>query len=246
MERRVGQSPQSHPSRTVCPGQTEDTPGRLRSWNDLLADPRFHWKEPDAGVVASAGRWLAEGRRVVYDLGCGAGRHMAYLGLQGFEVFGTDVSENGLAACGGYLREAGLPARLARADMTASPFRSGVFDAGIATNVLNHNPRALLQRAADDILRVLRPGGEFYLTVLNTWDWRYGNGEEVEPDTFMLADGPEAGIQHHFFSEGDLRRWLSAFAIVTVRRERGELTLSTKPGDRPVVRDAWAVWVRKP
>jgi SAM-dependent methyltransferase len=54
-----------------------------RSWNDLFTDPRFHWKEPDPGVVAAAARWARQGRRVVYDLGCGAGRHMAYLQAAG-------------------------------------------------------------------------------------------------------------------------------------------------------------------
>jgi len=170
---------------------------------------------------------------------------MAYLQLEGFEVFGTDVAESGLAACAGYLREAGLPARLVRADMTASPFADDTFDAGIATNVLNHNPRGKLQEAIDDLRRVLKPGGEFYLTAVSTGDWRYGTGEEVEADSFVLAEGPETGILHHFFSEEDLRQWLAAFEIVKLDRHRGE-DLSTTRGDRPVMRDAWAVWVRKP
>ncbi len=216
-----------------------------RSWNDLFADPRFHWKEPDPGVVAAAARWAQQGRRTVYDLGCGAGRHMAYLRTEGFAPVGSDVAANGLAACAAMLREADLPAPLVRADMTAAPFADGVFDAGLATNVLNHNPRALLQQAADEIHRVLRPGGEFYLTVLNTGDWRYGSGEEVEPDSFILAEGPETGILHHFFSEADLREWLGAFECVSLQRERGELKLSTRPDGAPVMRDAWAVLVRK-
>lgn len=217
----------------------------MRSWNDLFADGRFHWKEPDAGVIASASRWEDEERKLIYDLGCGAGRHVAYLQTRGFEVHATDVSENGLSVCAEYMHEAKLPARLVRADMTTSPFADETFDAGISTNVLNHNPRALLQRAIDDVWRVLKPGAEFYLTVLNTWDWRHGSGEEVEPDSFVLADGPEAGILHHFFAEGDLRDWLSAFEILKLRRDRGELKLSTKPDDRPVMRDAWSVWMRR-
>ncbi|MCE5240294.1 class I SAM-dependent methyltransferase [bacterium] len=217
-----------------------------RSWNDLFADPRFHWKEPDPGVARLAERWAQQGRRAVYDLGCGAGRHMAYLQTLGFRVVGSDVAANGLAACADMLRQADLPARLVRSDMTATPFADGVFDAGLATNVLNHNPRALLQQAVDEIHRVLAPGGEFYLTVLNTWDWRYGSGEEVEPDSFVLAEGPETGILHHFFSEPDLLNWLRAFDVISLERERGELQLSTRPEGGPVFRDAWAVLIRKP
>lgn len=216
-----------------------------RSWNDLFADPRFHWKKPDAGVASTSRHWADEGRRLIWDLGCGAGRHMAFLLSAGFDVVGTDVSQNGLKACAEALRQADLPTRLARADMTAAPFSGSIFDAAISTNVLNHNPRALLVQAIAEVWRVLRPGGEVYLTVLNTEDWRYGSGEEVEPDSFVLAEGPETGILHHFFSEADLRQWLSAFEILDLRRERGELTLSTRLDDRPVIRDAWAVLATK-
>ena len=170
---------------------------------------------------------------------------MAYLQTAGFEVFGTDVADNGLTACGEALRRAGLEARLTRADMTAAPFSDAVFDAVLSTNVVNHNPRALLQQAVDEVHRVLRPGGRLYATVLNTWDWRYGSGEQTEPDSFVLAEGPETGILHHFFAESDLRDWLAAFEIVDLQRERGELTLSTRPDYRPVIRDAWAVLARK-
>jgi SAM-dependent methyltransferase len=216
------------------------------SWNDLFADPRFHWKEPDQGAVDAAEHWQREGRRRVLDLGCGAGRHMAYLQTRGFEVAGMDVAPRGLTACVEQLTQAGLPAPLVMADMTAIPFASETFDAGLAINVLNHNPRQLLQKAIDDVYRVLRPGGQFYLTALNTWDWRYGSGQEVEPHSFVLAEGPETGILHHFFSEDDLRKWLGDYDIVQLRRETGELRLSTRPEGAPVIRDAWAVLVAKP
>jgi len=215
------------------------------SWNDLFLDPRFHWKEPDPGVVAVAPRWREEGRRLIYDLGCGAGRHLAYLQTQGFRVIGSDVAPNGLEVCQRQLTEAGLPADLVRADMTACPFADGTFDAGVSTNVLNHNPRALLQQAIDEVQRVLRPGGEFFLTVLSTDDWRCGSGEEVEPNSFILAEGPETGILHHFFDEADLRDWLRAFRILDVKRDRGHSTSSVRAGDNPVQKDAWAVWAAK-
>lgn len=216
------------------------------SWNELFSDPRFHWKQPDEGVVALSAQWRGEGCRRLLDLGCGAGRHLAFLQTQGFEVDGIDVAPRGLQACAAAMREAGLPSRVVRADMTQLPFAGASFDAGIATNVLNHNPRELLQMAVDDVYRVLKPGGQFYLTVLNTWDWRYGSGEQVEPDGFVLADGPEKGILHHFFSEDDLRAWLAAFDIMQLRRETGELLLSTRPDGEPVIRDAWAVLIARP
>ena len=215
-----------------------------RSWDDLFADPRFHWTEPDAAVLAAAQRWREHGVRLIHDLGCGAGRHMAFLQAEGFEVIGSDVAPRGLEACARQLREAGLGAALVRADMTAHPFADATFDAALAINVLNHGTRAALQRAIDDLRRTLRRGGQVLLTALNTWDWRFGSGAQVEPASFVLADGPEAGILHHFFDEADLRAWLARFEIIDLQRMRGELTLSTAPEGGPVFRDAWQVLAR--
>jgi len=216
-----------------------------RSWDDLFADARFHWTEPDPAVVAAAGRWWERGVRLIHDLGCGAGRHMAFLQASRFEVIGSDVAQRGLEACASQLREAGLRAALVRADMSAHPFADAAFDAAIAINVLNHGTRADVQRAIDEVHRTLRPGGEVLLTALNTWDWRYGSGAQVETASFVLADGPEAGILHHFFDEADLRAWLAGFEIIDLQRVRGELTLSTAPDGGPVFRDAWQVLARR-
>ncbi len=217
----------------------------MRSWDDLYADREFHWEGAESAVVETAAEWRERGIRLVHDLGCGAGRNMGFLQGEGFTVIGSDVSPRGLAACAVQLGRAGLPRTLVQADMTSLPFRDGAFDATISINVLNHGSRAVLQVAADEIHRTLRPGGEVLLTVLNTWDWRFGSGEEPEPNSWMLADGPEAGILHHFFDEPDLRAWLSAFEIVRVERERGLQKRSTAPGNRPVHRDQWQVLARK-
>ncbi len=216
-----------------------------RSWDDLFADPRFHWERPDAAVVAVAPRWRDAGLARIHDLGCGAGRHTAFLQAEGFEVIGSDVSPRGLAACAGQLREAGQPRWLVRAEMSAQPFADGAFDAAISINVLNHGTRAVLRSAIEEAHRTLRPGGEVVLTVLNTWDWRFGSGEETEPNSWVLGEGPETGILHHFFDEADLRAWLGRFEIVELERVRGLLELSTAPGDRPVYRDAWQALARK-
>ena len=214
-------------------------------WDDLFEDGRFPWKRPDPAVVRIAPRWRKLGLSRIHDLGCGAGRHMSFLLTQGFTVVGSDFSRSGLAACCEQLDTAALPRILVRAEMTGLPFRSGTFDATVATNVLNHGTRATLQETIDEIHRTLRPGAEILLTVLNTWDWRFGSGEEVERNSWVLAVGPEAGILHHFFDQDDLRGWLSAFQILDLKRVRGVLDLGAIPGDQPISRDAWQVLARK-
>lgn len=196
-------------------------------------------------VVETAARWRERGVKRIHDLGCGAGRHMAFLQAQGFEVIGSDLAPRGLSVCCERLAGADLCPDLVRADMSRLPFADAVFDATISINVLNHGHRAALQAAIDEIQRTLRPGGEALLTVLNTGDWRCGSGEEPEPNTFVLAEGPEQGIVHHFFDEHDLRAWMSGFELIHLQRERKLQTTSTAPGDRQVYRDQWQVLLRK-
>ena len=171
---------------------------------------------------------------------------MAYLLSQGFEVIGSDLAPRGLTACCQRLTEAELRSDVVLADMSSLPFADEAFDATISINVLNHGYRAELQAAIDDVFRTMRPAGEVLLTVLNTGDWRFGNGEEPEPNTFVLAEGPEKGIPHHLFSQDDLRAWLGAFEFIDLARERVAQRASTAPGGRPVHRDGWQALVRRP
>ncbi len=235
-------SPAKQPRDTLSEEQI-DLP---HSWDDLFKDTRFHLEEVEEVVNEIAGRWRERGFSNVHDLGCGAGRHSAFLQLEGFEVTGSDISPHGLTACRERLSEADLRPDLVLADMCALPFDDGVFDATISINVLNHGSRELLQLAVDEIRRTLRPGGEALIKVLNSWDWRFGSGVETEPNTFVLAEGPEQGIMHHFFDEDDLRTWLGDFELVDLTRERIPQNTSTAPGDRPVNRDCWEVLVRRP
>lgn len=116
---------------------------------------------------------LRPGDRVL-DLGCGSGRHMdAVLRREGLSVVGVDPdgSDLGLARdrCR-YLEDFGECRgawTAVRADAAALPFPDGFFDAVICSEVLEHVPDH--ERAAAEILRVLRPGGDLAVSVPRRW-----------------------------------------------------------------------------
>lgn len=105
------------------------------------------------------------------DLGCGAGRHAFEVYRRGANVVALDMNPAELRDVGAMfaaLREAGqapptAAARTAVGDATAMPFTDGSFDQVIAAEVLEH----ILddQQAANEIARVLRPGGQAAVTV---------------------------------------------------------------------------------
>jgi ubiquinone/menaquinone biosynthesis C-methylase UbiE len=126
----------------------------------------------------------------VLDLGCGAGRHFVFLTKEGFEAHGLDRSKEALELARRRLGEEGLSARLVRADLTSLPFRDGCLDAMIAIATLYHGTLSTMRQALGEIHRVLRPGGLALLEFKSKKSFRYGKGEEIEPDTFIAERSP--------------------------------------------------------
>lgn len=93
----------------------------------------------------------------ILDCGFGTGANMARLSRLG-QVSGFDLSVGGVE----YARRYGQT-RLARASITAIPFADATFDLVTAFDVLACLEEAQIKDALSEVLRVLRPGGAFFL-----------------------------------------------------------------------------------
>ncbi len=95
----------------------------------------------------------------VLEGGCGTG----WLALQLQERFGWDVHALDLGSQGlRYAKRMGLQ-RLIQGDLSALPFASDSFDAVLSMDVIVHFPRGEEWRAVQELVRVLRPGGEIFI-----------------------------------------------------------------------------------
>lgn len=97
----------------------------------------------------------------ILELGVGTGRIALPVAAAGAEVIGIDLSANMLATLAQHLRQSPAEIHLVRGDITALPFRGGVFDAAMVTHVLHlvADWPAVLQRLAE----VVKPGGVLLL-----------------------------------------------------------------------------------
>jgi len=130
----------------------------------------------------------------VLELGVGNGKGLSLLPPEAMPI-GLDFSLPALRSC----RELyDIP--LVRGDVTSLPFRDGSFPSVCASHILGHLLEDGRKRAAEEIVRVLAPGGNIFVNVFGEEDMRCGKGHEVEERTYERGNG----IICHYFIEGEV------------------------------------------
>jgi SAM-dependent methyltransferase len=98
--------------------------------------------------------------------------------------------------------------------MDRLPFPDARFQCVVSIYVIHHNTSRGIGRALEEIERVLAPGGLVLATVLSRGDFKYGDGQEIEGETFITASGPESGVPHHFFDRYEVADRFGNFEIL--------------------------------
>lgn len=119
-------------------------------------------------------RQIKNGDRVL-DVGCGNGVFYPVLADKSINYIGMDISKKLLALAGKKaLKNKGkAKVKFVKGSITKLPFKNNQFDWVCAFAVLHHIPsEELRSRSAQEIWRVLKPGGRVVATVWNLFsDW---------------------------------------------------------------------------
>jgi ubiquinone/menaquinone biosynthesis C-methylase UbiE len=114
----------------------------------------------------------------ILDIGCGSGRHTcAAHQFKNVTVLGADINFSDLVEAKSRLslhdrlgQHGGGIWGLSVADMTCLPFKNNFFDLVIASEVMEHIPGH--QTAANELMRVLKPGSMLVVSVPRYWPER--------------------------------------------------------------------------
>lgn len=91
-------------------------------------------KKPVLFVVDSLSLFREYGARIFLDLECGMGRNSIYLGKEGFDVVGVDVSQSALKKTKAWAKIEGVPSMtVLRCSMTNLPFVRQTFHVVISS-----------------------------------------------------------------------------------------------------------------
>ena len=103
------------------------------------------------------------------DVGCGQGWYATEMALAGYEMTAFDQSADQVAGARRYAAGRGTRVDFAVLDAARLPYPDAAFDFVYSINVLHHIGAAGARAAAlREIVRVLKPGGVFFLHEINT------------------------------------------------------------------------------
>ncbi len=136
-----------------------------------------HWSIFRRELEALARRWQ---RGRLLNIGCAHGPDFLPF-RPDFELYGLDFSRPMLDFARQYSQKFGFTASLVVADAGYLPFADESFDWAISVATYHHIPGEERRQAAlNELKRVLKPGGEAFITVWNYWQPRFWfRGKEV-------------------------------------------------------------------
>lgn len=191
-----------------------------QSWNHVDMNrvseyiERMKSAEPVSDPIIDCLR--AQQAKVVCDAGCGCGAYSLKLALNGFKIFGFDISPAAVRLSKELLSSRNIEyGDFRTCDILATGFDDNQFDAVISRDVIDHMSLIDGIAAVRELYRIVKKGGSIILT-LDRSDAEY----ETEPHTvnsdgdYIFTGGKWDGMVFHPYSENEIARLVQVGTII--------------------------------
>lgn len=206
-------------------------------WEDIFRNQEaysyYSLSEPHEDMDEISASFREHDVKKILDLGCGTGRNLFFLSMQGFEIHGIDLSKTAIAEikkiCGNIpeRNRTGSEIGLNTGDIFSRlPFDDDCFDAIISVQALQHSDEKGIIYAISEIKRVLKPGGLIFITVCG----RISRGivrhclvktaKKISERTYIPTCGEEIGMTHFIYDKKTLLRHYSGFNIIRIWKDK--------------------------
>lgn len=155
----LGPSPAADHFTAIASSYQDQIPGHIR---ERLLERKTGFMERR---LAATGH--GQGARGL-DVGCGQGWYACEMASRGYVIEAIDQSAGQIAEAERHAAARGCGARFQAADADHLPWPDETFDFAYSINVIHHvTPAAKRARVLAEIVRVLKPGGIFFLHEIN-------------------------------------------------------------------------------
>ncbi|MDD2993995.1 MAG: class I SAM-dependent methyltransferase [Pygmaiobacter sp.] len=214
------------------------------AWGKVGEKDIPHWKTPATESYYLASRWQQQAKQDFLDLGCGLGRHSVFFAKNGFRTSAFDLSRDAVEQTQKWARAEHLAITGTVGDMLALPYPDASFDCIFCKDVLSHTDTQGVKKIAADILRILKPAGECYLTLGSKKAWGFGQPWPVvdENTKIRIEAGPENGIPHFYADIGLIEELFQKFTILSAQQVQDYIN----DGTLHSIGWHWHVLIQKP
>jgi tRNA (uracil-5-)-methyltransferase TRM9 len=171
-----------------------------------------HYSIFPSELEALARRWR---KGKLLNIGCAHGPDfLPFRG--GFELYGVDFSSEMLKFARKYSQKFDFAVKLALADAGKLPYPDETFDWAISVATYHHIRSEEHEAALNELRRVLKPGGEAFITVWNRWQARFWfKGKEVKVP--WRKRGKTLYRYYYLFSYPELERLVKKSGLVVIK-----------------------------
>lgn len=185
-------------------------PDTRRTFRDSITPPHLPGGSPRGVTQLRAYELLlregVEGKQVL-DYACGLGKWSVHLAQLGGRVSGFDLSSVAIAHAKERAAYNGLEIRFDEADAAALPYGDEQFDIAVGVAALHHVIK--YPGSADELLRVMRPGGVVIFTE------NFGHNPLLELARRLSMRELE-GAGDVILTEAEIGGWAAAFSSVEI------------------------------
>ena len=189
------------------------------NWEIVNNEEKEIWKNPSIESFYLLNRWKSQDKKDFLDLGCGLGRHSILFGKNGFNVSSFDISKEAINKTKEWAEEENLEFDYKIGDMLKLPYDNEQFDCIYCRNVISHTDTEGIRKIIKELDRVMKYGGECYLTLgsKDSWGFKQESWPLIDENTRLrMEEGPEYELPH-FYTDYDLTKELfSCFKIIDI------------------------------
>jgi SAM-dependent methyltransferase len=221
-------------------GRVVEPENAVAFWDARYAEALVYGTQPTSVARRLAGLFRAHGVRCILEAGCGSGRDALFYAREGFDVTGTDISQNALRWARRQADAEALRLTWLCDDLGESRLQPGSFDASVAVHLVHLQPASVRQAMVNQLWQLTRDAGLIVMANYSTSETGFTTwGPYPEPNTRVDPKGKLV----HFFDSDDLRALLPPDRFELLALE--EVELVEIPDSGPVTHREWLSIARK-